>query len=150
MLARFRQTLELIRFSHTLFALPFALLAALMAWTADRSQRRRRGCFAGRSWGYSSAWSRRAARRWRSTAWPTGGSTRANPRTASGTSRGDVERSLCGVFAALCSAGFVASTLLFLPNRLPLYLSVPVLAFLLGTAIRSGSRRCRIFGWGRR
>ena len=25
--------LEMIRFSHTLFALPFALLAAVMAWT---------------------------------------------------------------------------------------------------------------------
>ena len=27
-----RHFLELIRFSHTLFALPFALLAAVMAW----------------------------------------------------------------------------------------------------------------------
>ena len=27
-----RHLLELIRFSHTLFALPFALLAAVMAW----------------------------------------------------------------------------------------------------------------------
>jgi 4-hydroxybenzoate polyprenyltransferase len=35
-------------------------------------------------------------------------------------------------FALVCSAGFVASTLLFLPNRLPLYFSLPVLAFLLG------------------
>ena len=35
-------------------------------------------------------------------------------------------------FALACSAGFVASTLLFLPNRLPLYLAVPVLAFLCG------------------
>lgn len=35
-------------------------------------------------------------------------------------------------FAVVCSALFVASTLLFLPNRLPLLLSVPVLAFLLG------------------
>ena len=26
--------LEMIRFSHTVFALPFALLAAVMAWTA--------------------------------------------------------------------------------------------------------------------
>ena len=31
MLARVRQLLEMIRFSHTLFALPFALLAAVMA-----------------------------------------------------------------------------------------------------------------------
>ncbi|HEX2475942.1 MAG TPA: hypothetical protein VHK01_14425 [Lacipirellulaceae bacterium] len=27
-----RHLLELIRFSHTLFALPFAMLAAVMAW----------------------------------------------------------------------------------------------------------------------
>ncbi|MDD4270693.1 MAG: UbiA family prenyltransferase, partial [Thermoguttaceae bacterium] len=30
-----RRLLEMIRFSHTLFALPFALLAAGMAWTAN-------------------------------------------------------------------------------------------------------------------
>src|SRR5438552_11782605 len=29
---RLRHLLELIRFSHTVFALPFALLAGLMAW----------------------------------------------------------------------------------------------------------------------
>ena len=39
MLRRVRTLLELIRFSHTLFALPFALLAAAMAWPANaRSQ----------------------------------------------------------------------------------------------------------------
>ncbi len=32
MLTRLRHILEMIRFSHTLFALPFALLAAVMAW----------------------------------------------------------------------------------------------------------------------
>src|SRR5436190_1905181 len=32
MFLRFRRLLELIRFSHTLFALPFALLAAILAW----------------------------------------------------------------------------------------------------------------------
>src|SRR6476620_7509125 len=36
------------------------------------------------------------------------------------------------LFAAACAAGFIASTLLFFPNRLPLYLSIPVLAFLAG------------------
>ena len=35
MLRRVVQLLEMIRFSHTLFALPFALLAAIMAWAAD-------------------------------------------------------------------------------------------------------------------
>ena len=34
MLSHVRRLLEMIRFSHTLFALPFALLAAVMAWTA--------------------------------------------------------------------------------------------------------------------
>ena len=29
-----RKLLEMIRFSHTIFALPFALLAAVMAWVA--------------------------------------------------------------------------------------------------------------------
>src|SRR5262245_384683 len=32
MFTRARQLLEMIRFSHTLFALPFALLAAILAW----------------------------------------------------------------------------------------------------------------------
>ena len=35
---RLRHILEMIRFSHTLFALPFALLAAVMAWTANAHQ----------------------------------------------------------------------------------------------------------------
>jgi 4-hydroxybenzoate polyprenyltransferase len=39
------------------------------------------------------------------------------------------------VFALLASIAFVASTLLFLPNRLPVYLSVPVLAFLLAYSL---------------
>ena len=34
MFERLRHILEMIRFSHTLFALPFALLSAVMAWTA--------------------------------------------------------------------------------------------------------------------
>jgi 4-hydroxybenzoate polyprenyltransferase len=32
MLRRVRMLLEMIRFSHTLFALPFALLSAVLAW----------------------------------------------------------------------------------------------------------------------
>jgi 4-hydroxybenzoate polyprenyltransferase len=36
------------------------------------------------------------------------------------------------VFTAVCAVGFIASTALFLPNRLPLMLSIPVLAFLAG------------------
>jgi 4-hydroxybenzoate polyprenyltransferase len=45
--------------------------------------------------------------------------------------------SVAGVtlFAVLCATGFVASTLLFLPNRWPIYLSLPVLLFLLGYSL---------------
>ena len=32
MLTKLRHMLEMIRFSHTIFALPFAMLAAVMAW----------------------------------------------------------------------------------------------------------------------
>ena len=56
-----------------------------------------------------------------------------NPRT----SRRHLPAGLLSVpvvaaFTAACAAGFVASTLLFLPNRLPVILSIPVLAFLCG------------------
>jgi 4-hydroxybenzoate polyprenyltransferase len=36
------------------------------------------------------------------------------------------------VFTVICSLAFVAATLLFLPNRWPLYLAIPVLLWLLG------------------
>ena len=35
MLATARKLLELIRFSHTVFALPFAFLSAALAWRAE-------------------------------------------------------------------------------------------------------------------
>ena len=36
------------------------------------------------------------------------------------------------LFTVICSLGFIAATLLFLPKMMPIYLSVPVLLFLLG------------------
>ena len=56
-----------------------------------------------------------------------------NPRTA----RRHLPAGLLSIgsvslFTAASAVGFVASTLLFLPNRLPLYFSLPVLAFLCG------------------
>jgi 4-hydroxybenzoate polyprenyltransferase len=57
----------------------------------------------------------------------------ANPRTASRhLPRGDVAAGEVLLLVVLSSAAFIASTLLFLPNWLPLVLSVPVLAWLLG------------------
>jgi len=128
-----RHLLEMIRFSHTLFALPFALLSAMMAWTrgargtppVDWRGQDALGivlCMvAARS--AAMAWNRIADRQIDA----------ANPRTqmrhipAGVPSPGSVTP-----FAVVCSVAFVAATLLFLPNWLPLYLSAPVLLFLLG------------------
>ncbi len=43
MLQQTRHFLELIRFSHTVFALPFALLAAVMAWALGAHETPPRG-----------------------------------------------------------------------------------------------------------
>jgi 4-hydroxybenzoate polyprenyltransferase len=121
-----RHFLELIRFSHTVFALPFALLAAVMAWRLDGFEWRELVgillCMVtARS--FAMAMNRVADRRIDAT----------NPRTAGR----HIPAGLLGVsevvaFVVACAVAFVASTLLFLPNRLPLYLAVPVLAFLAG------------------
>ncbi len=126
MLKTIRHLLELIRFSHTLFALPFALLAAVMAWRITGFDWR--GLIGillcmvtARS--FAMAWNRLADRKLDAN----------NPRTAG---RHLPARILSvaqvAAFAAACAIGFVVSTLLFLPNRLPLFLAVPVLLFLAG------------------
>jgi 4-hydroxybenzoate polyprenyltransferase len=132
MLPRFRQLLELVRFSHTLFALPFALLAAAMAWAANwRSEPPvpfRWLDLAGilvcmvTARSAAMAFNRLADRRLDA----------LNPRTAGRhLPRGTVSVAGVAVFTAVCAAGFVAGTLLFLPhNRIPLAASGPVLAFL--------------------
>jgi 4-hydroxybenzoate polyprenyltransferase len=118
--------LELIRFSHTLFALPFALLAAVMAWRLSGFQWRELVgillCMVtARS--FAMAMNRLADRRLDA----------ANPRTAGRhLPAGILSVTQVALFAAVCAMGFVASTLLFLPNQLPLWLSAPVLAFLAG------------------
>lgn len=128
---RLRHLLELIRFSHTLFALPFALLAALMAWAANaRSDppipfrwRDLAGILACMVFARSAAmaFNRLADRRLDA----------LNPRTQSRhLPRGVLSVASVAAFTSACAAGFVASTLLFLPNRLPLYASLPVLGFL--------------------
>jgi 4-hydroxybenzoate polyprenyltransferase len=128
MFGRLRLMLEMIRFSHTVFALPFALLAAVMAW--------REGTIAWR-WqdlagvvlcmvfarSTAMAVNRLADRRIDA----------ANPRTRSRhLPAGLLSVASVATFAVLCAAAFVGSTLLFLPNRWPLYLSLPVLVFLCG------------------
>lgn len=120
--------LEMIRFSHTLFALPFALFSAILAWQT-------KGAF---SWlelvgillcmvfarSAAMAFNRLADRDFDA----------RNPRTAvrhlpSG------QLSVVGVwaFTLLCSAAFIGSTAIFLLNEnpWPIRLALPVLLFVL-------------------
>ncbi len=126
--------LELIRFSHTLFALPFALLAAAMAWSANlRAQppvpfrwQDLLGILV------CMAMARSAAMAFNRLADRTIDA--QNPRTRTRhLPAGTLSTASVIVFTVVCSLGFVAGTLLFLPaNWIPLYASLPVLAFLFG------------------
>lgn len=134
--SRWTQLLGLIRFSHTVFALPFALLATVMAVCTplpDGST----VTLGGRQFvgillcmvlarAAAMAFNRLVDRRFDA----------ANPRTAGR----HLPAGILGVgevvwFTVACGLGFVAATLLFLPNRLPLIASVPVLAWLCGYSL---------------
>lgn len=128
MFRRVRLLLEMVRFSHTVFALPFALLAAAMAWRAGQVAWRWRdllGVILAMVFARSTAMAfNRLVDR---------GLDARNPRTQSRhLPAGLLSVSGVAAFALISAVGFVASTLLFLPNRWPLWLSVPVLAFLCG------------------
>ena len=163
--------LELIRFSHTVFALPFAMLSAAMAWGEWHHEPVTKldtlnsafisGSEVPPEWAGEGIELDIAARyfngpavRWqelvgilfcmvfaRSAAMAFNRLAdrdvdAANPRTAARhLPRGELSNSTVIAFAIACSLAFVASTSLFLPNRLPLYLSVPVLLFLLGYSL---------------
>jgi len=125
--ASVRRFFELIRFSHTVFALPFALFSAVLAWqqpgvtfrVSDVAGLLLCMVFARSA---SMAFNRLADR----------GFDAQNPRTAGRhLPAGLLSVTAVSLFTAVCAAGFVASTLLFLPNQWPLILSLPVLAFLL-------------------
>lgn len=140
MLRTIRHLLELIRFSHTLFALPFALLAAVMAWTTPIVTTHNSPlttappafhwqhllgiliCMVGAR-SAAMAFNRLVDHRIDA----------ENPRTkmrhlpAGLLSAGKVI-----AFTLASSLLFATGTLLFLPNWLPLALSIPVLLFLLG------------------
>jgi 4-hydroxybenzoate polyprenyltransferase len=129
MLQNVRRLLEMIRFSHTLFALPFALLSAVLAWHTKEQ---------GFSWlellgillcmifarSAAMAFNRLVDCR----------IDLANPRTARRhLPSGQLSATAVGIFTLVCAAGFVAATLLFLAaepaNPWPIRLSVPVLLF---------------------
>lgn len=128
-----RNILELIRFSHTIFALPFALLAAAMAWSISVPD----GHAIGFHWVHlvailicmvaarsaAMAFNRLIDR----------GIDAENPRTAGRhLPAGKLSVQSVVWFTVLSSLVFVVANALFLPNWLPLALSIPVLAVLLG------------------
>jgi 4-hydroxybenzoate polyprenyltransferase len=134
MLRTIRHLLEMIRFSHTLFALPFALLAAVMAWTTPLPATNQPPplrwqhlagiliCMVGAR-SAAMAFNRLADRQIDA----------GNPRTKMRhLPAGTLSLSAVIAFTLASSALFLTGTLLFLPNWLPLALAVPVLLFLLG------------------
>ena len=128
-IALIRQYLDLIRFSHTLFALPFALLGAALAAHGRNGWHGRVQDWVGilfcmaTARSAAMAFNRLVDRRFDA----------LNPRTAGRhLPAGLMSVRSVAVFTLVCSLAFVASTFLFLPNRWPLYLSVPVLLWLLG------------------
>ncbi|GAB6165677.1 putative 4-hydroxybenzoate polyprenyltransferase [Thermostilla marina] len=126
MIASIRRLLELVRFSHTVFALPFALLGAVMAWAETPFRwRDLAGILLCMVFARSAAmaFNRLVDRHYDA----------LNPRTANRhLPRGEISTRTVMLFTVVCCLGFVASTLLFLPNRWPIAASLPVLLFLLG------------------
>jgi 4-hydroxybenzoate polyprenyltransferase len=126
MLPTVRSLLELIRFSHTLFALPFALTSAVLAWQRSGFHiLQLLGILLCMVFARSAAmaFNRLADRRFDA----------LNPRTAMRhLPAGRLSTATVWLFALVCAAGFVASTAIFLvfDNPYPLYLSLPVLLFL--------------------
>ena len=140
MAASLRSLLSLVRFSHTVFAMPFALISVIAAWSLDGAAGRE-GVASGR---LPDGWllplvgvvvcmvaARTAAMAFNRLV--DRDIDALNPRTASRHLPAG-ELSVAQVMALVVSSSllFVAGTLLFLPNWLPLVLSLPVLAWLLG------------------
>src|SRR5579862_859349 len=104
----------MIRFSHTLFALPFALFSAVLAWYTKQVFQWVELCgillcmvFARST---AMAVNRLADR----------DIDAANPRTAQRhLPRGVLSPLTVGLFATVCAAGFFASTLIFLASEPP-------------------------------
>lgn len=119
---------SLIRFSHTVFALPFAALAAILAWMQPDSEFRWQDAVGivlcmvtARS--AAMAFNRLVDRKLDAD----------NPRTATRhIPAGVLSVRSVAIFTILSSLAFLAATALFLPKTLPLILAVPVLLWLLG------------------
>ena len=134
--ARLSDWLGLIRFSHTIFALPFAALATAMAFSAPLPTgghpvfrlRDLAGILLCMVFARSAAM---AFNRVVDAEIDAG-----NPRTAKRhIPAGILSRRAVWIFTLACSLAFVGATALFLPNLVPLLASVPVLLFLCGYSL---------------
>ncbi|MEM1224328.1 MAG: UbiA-like polyprenyltransferase [Planctomycetota bacterium] len=134
-----RDWLGLIRFSHTVFALPFAILAAFLAWSAPLPSSADQDYPSIRIQDIIGillcmVLARSAAMAFNRLV--DHDIDAANPRTAARhLPAGILSRRSVLFFTGLTSLGFVASTTLFLPNRIPLWGSLPVLAWLFGYSL---------------
>jgi len=126
---RVRHILAMIRFSHTLFALPFALFSAVLAWHKKDSFDwiELAGILLCMVFARSAAmaFNRLADRHLDA----------ANPRTATRhLPAGQLSVAAVWMFTLICSLGFIASTFLFYlaepANPWPSYLAAPVLVFI--------------------
>lgn len=132
MFKRLVDILGMIKFSHTLFALPFALLGAALAARDGSTWISRPQDWLGILLCMATA--RSAAMAFNRIV--DRDQDAQNPRTAMRhLPSGQLSVGSVVVFTIVCSILFVASTLLFLPNRWPLWLSLPVLAWLLGYSL---------------
>ncbi|AWM40828.1 prenyltransferase [Gemmata obscuriglobus] len=133
MLTVTRKLLELIRFSHTVFALPFAALSAALAWRDEPFRWEDLvGVLLCMVFARSAAMAfNRVADRHIDA---------RNPRTAGRhLPAGTLTVGTVWLFTLLCGAGFVASTLIFYlrepANPWPLYLALPTLLFVMGYSL---------------
>jgi 4-hydroxybenzoate polyprenyltransferase len=137
MLRRVGLLLDLIRFNHTLFALPFALTSAALAWRVRWGE----GSFSPPYFALeligillcmifarsaAMAFNRLVDRKLDA----------ANPRTAMRhLPAGVISPLSVSLFALACAGAFIGSTAIFIltaDNYWPLYLSIPILAFVAG------------------
>ena len=147
-LGKVRDLLEMIRFSHTVFALPFALFAAGLAWATPVPGA---AAVASPSGGRAAGVRLAVPFRWQDLAGILVCMVAArsaamafnrlvdrqidalNPRTQMRhLPAGRLSIRSVVLFTVVSSLLFIAGTVLFWPNRLPLLLSAPVLLWLLG------------------
>lgn len=134
MLARTRDFLEMIRFSHTVFALPFAMLGAFLASLLPRSDGPlSTGAFAMRWFAVVLCMvsARSAAMAFNRLV--DASIDARNPRTAARhLPSGRLSSSSVWLFFGASAIAFLLSCVLFLPNWLPLAGSIPILIWICG------------------